>query len=506
MRKLMQKMGARTKELPRWQLTFWAVVGFVLLVSGYFVVVRQAYSGVFNGSFGLDDPRLIFIMAGLKDDPIGALTASLQFNRLRPVSDFAYWSAFNLVGFDFNAWLNLGLLVWSVTCAVFTIFIAKMSKSWILSIGLGLLLLSSRFAFYQVTNVTGLMENIASLELVVFVILLWGYFRTGGSNRYFWGSLVVLLCLVFTHERFQGLTLVLLVIALLHPVGQPLRQRAVRSMASLVPAILLTGAKLAVWSIPLFVGTGSSSGLGFSWETTRDHLIAAGLNLVGINWGPAYLVGQPFEAHPQWFQMLVGVQAATLVLVGIVVTFGFLSANREKRWSELFPQSVNSFLTPILLGLLLVALIIPVVITIRIEQRWLLTPFIVALLFVSQFPRVTDHFRATTKVVTNAAVVLFVGTGLIANATYFREMEPLFFIGHQSLATVNTMVANSAVENNTISVSEDCATPIATQYLDHLLFANNDGKRVTVTCVGLTPPPGTTFVRLADDGFIELSQ
>jgi hypothetical protein len=277
-------------------------------------------------------------------------------------------------------------------------------------------------------------------------------------------------------------------------------------MASLVPAILLTGAKLAVWSIPLFVGTGSSSGLGFSWETTRDHLIAAGLNLVGINWGPAYLVGQPFEAHPQWFQMLVGVQAATLVLVGIVVTFGFLSANREKRWSELFPQSVNSFLTPILLGLLLVALIIPVVITIRIEQRWLLTPFIVALLFVSQFPRVTDHFRATTKVVTNAAVVLFVGTGLIANATYFREMEPLFFIGHQSLATVNTMVANSAVENNTISVSEDCATPIATQYLDHLLFANNDGKRVTVTCVGLTPPPGTTFVRLADDGFIELSQ
>jgi predicted Na+-dependent transporter len=167
---------------------------------------------------------------------------------------------------------------------------------------------------------------------------------------------------------------------------------------------------------------------------------------------------------------------------------------------------VNSFLTPILLGLLLVALIIPVVITIRIEQRWLLTPFIVALLFVSQFPRVTDHFRATTKVVTNAAVVLFVGTGLIANATYFREMEPLFFIGHQSLATVNTMVANSAVENNTISVSEDCATPIATQYLDHLLFANNDGKRVTVTCVGLTPPPGTTFVRLADDGFIELSQ
>ena len=489
-----------------WVRNIRAVVGFVLLVAAYFVVVRFAYASAFNAAFGMDDPRLFVILDSIKNDPIAALTASLPFNRLRPVSDLAYWAAFATVGFNFNAWLNLGLVVWSVTCVVFTTFIAKISKSWILSIGLGLLLLSSRFAIYQVTNVTGLMENIASLELVVFVILLWGYFRTGGSNRYFWGSLVVLLCLVFTHERFQGLTLVLLAIALFHPVGQPWRQRAVRAIASLVPAILLTGAKLAVWTMPLFVGTGSTSELGFSWEATRDHLIAAGLNLVGINWGPAYLVGQPFEAHPQWFQVMVVVQAVALVLVGVVVTIGFWRTNREKRWSELFPQSVNSFLTPILLGLLLVALIIPVVITIRIEQRWLLTPFIVVLFFVSQFPRVTDHFRATTKVVTNAAVVLFVGTGLIANTLYFQEMKELFFFQHQRAATVNTMVANSAAENNTVSVSEDCATSSTTQYLDDLLFANNDGKRVTVTCVGLTPPPGTTFVRLADDGFLEISQ
>ena len=85
-------------------------------------------------------------------------------------------------------------------------------------------------------------------------------------------------------------------------------------------------------------------------------------------------------------------------------------------------------------------------------------------------------------------------------------MKELFFFQHQRAATVNTMVANSAVENNTVSVSEDCATSSTTQYLDDLLFANNDGKRVTVTCVGLTPPPGTTFVRLADDGFLEISQ
>ncbi len=491
------------QALSPWVRNVWAVARFVLLVAGYFVVVRLAYASTFNAAFGLDDPRLFVILAGIKDDPIAALTASLPFNRLRPLSDFAYWSAFRVVGFNFNAWLTLGLLVWSVTCAVFTTFIAKMSKSWILSIGLGLLLLSSRFAFYQVTNVTGLMENIAALELVVFVILLWSYFRTGGSNRYFWGSLVVLLCLVFTHERFQGLTLVLLVISLFHPAGQPVKLRIARALSSLVPGLLLTGAKLAVWTMPLFVGTGSSSELGFSWEGMWDHLIAAGLNLVGVNWGPAYLVGQPFEAHPQWLQVIVGVHAVALALVGILVTMGLGGIPRERRFGQLFPNSAKSFVTPALLVLLLIALIVPVVVTIRIEQRWLLTPFIVVLLYVAQFPRVLDRFRAPVKVMTNAAVVLFIGTGLIANALYFQEMKALFFIGHQSLASVNTMVANSAVENNTLSVSEDCAAPTTTPYLDDLLFANNGGKRITITCVGLTPPPGTTFVKMADDGFLQ---
>ncbi len=32
---------------------------------------------------------------------------------------------------------------------------------------------------------------------------------------------------------------------------------------------------------------------------------------------------------------------------------------------------------------------------------------------------------------------------------------------------------------------------------------NNGGKRITITCVGLTPPAGTTFVKMADDGFLQ---
>lgn len=496
-------MQSKLKALSPRARNIWAVVRFVLLVAGYFVVVRLAYASTFNAAFGLDDPRLFVILAGIKDDPIAALTASLPFNRLRPLSDFAYWSAFRVVGFNFNAWLTLGLLIWSVTCAVFTTFIAKISKTWIVSLGLGLVLLTSRFAYYQVTNVTGLMENIATFELVVFVILLWCYFRTGGSTRYFLASLFVLLCLVFTHERFQGLTLVLLVIALFHPASQPVKLRIARALSSFVPVLLLTGAKLAVWTMPLFVGTGSSSELGFSWGAMRDHLIAAGLNLLGINWGPAYLVGQPFEAHPQWLHVMVVFHAVALALVGILATIGFGGIPRERRFGQLFPNSAKSYVTPALLVLLLIALIVPVVVTIRIEQRWLLTPFIAVLLYVAQFPRVLDRFRAPVKVMTNATVVLFIGTGLIANTLYFREMGALFFFQHQRAATVNTIVANSAVENNTLSVSEDCAAPTTTPYLDDLLFANNGGTRITITCVGLTPSLGTTFVKMADDGFLQ---
>jgi hypothetical protein len=479
-----------------------AGVGFVVLAVVYFFVLKIAYGGVFNSDFGLDDPRLIVIMAGVKDDPSASLIASLPFNRFRPFADFAYWSAFKLAGFSFNAWLTLGLWIWSVTCTIFTVFVAKFTKSFIWGLGLGLLLLTSRFAFYQVTNATGLMENLATLSFVVFMMLLWGYFRTGGSLRYFYGLVFSLVFLVFTHERFQGLTLVLIVVAVLPLQELPLKQRVLRSVACVIPALLLTGAKVFVWHMPLFVGTGSASELGFGWGATRDHLIAAGLNLMGINWGPPYLVGEPFEAHPQWLQMLVAVEAGALALLGLFVTIAFIAAKWKKRLRNQFRDFVTSFMSPVLMGLLLLALIAPVVVTIRLEQRWLLTPLIVVLLYVSQFSRVTELFRPLVRVVAKGVIAFFFFLAMVLNLFYFQKMDGLFFIEHQRAATLNTIVASTAINKNELFVSEDCNTPDTTSYLKDLLFANRAGQRITITCVGLTPDSGITFVKLGDDGRI----
>jgi hypothetical protein len=254
--------------------------------------------------------------------------------------------------------------------------------------------------------------------------------------------------------------------------------------------------------MPLLVGTGSATELGFSWSATQEHIVASALNLLGVNWGPAYLVGEPFDGHPPWLQVLTIIQVCVLVALGLVVTSSFASERMKTRCRDQSPSFAGLFLSPIMFCLLLVSLVLPVVVTIRLEQRWLLIPFIVLLIYVSQLSKVIDRFAFPIRASAWAGLIVLLAVGLAVNFAHLPRMGAVFFIGAQKAALINLDVAKSAIENEELAVSEDCGTPTTGSYLSDLLFANFPGHSIKIVCVGLTPPPEVDYVKFSDDGLL----
>ncbi len=258
-------------------------------------------------------------------------------------------------------WLNVAVHA-ALTVSVFGLAAHLTRRSWGVALAVALLFGSARFAFYEVTQVVGLME---ALALGLVLALVWCAVRFWETDDvvWLWLAFAAAFLVVFTHERFMvlaGFT------ALLPSFSPRLSRRAKLrwAAAAFVPALVASAVKTLAFRSPFLLGTGGhvikpkvGEVLGF--------ILTGCLNVLGVNLGPSHLSIVNFPDLPRANQVLGMVFGAVLVL-GLVLGFTRAPVSRRR----------------VLLGwaLLTGPLILAASITIRQEFRWLYAPYVLTLL------------------------------------------------------------------------------------------------------------------------------
>lgn len=312
-------------------------------------------------------------------NPLQAAFAA-YVDKYRPVFALVLGATFAAFGTSTTAYMALNIAIQAVIAALVSLIGLRLSNGrYIPAIAAGTATAGSRFALYQVTQVTGLVESLALTFCLVTLYCLVRA-REGNSSVWRWGWLAVLAAFLamHTHERYVVLAPWVCGALFVNPKIRALsfpRQTAIVGAAAGTAAFNIVY-KIIVLGLPFFVGTGGRK-LGIDLDHIREQLNDALLSMGGLNSGPAYLIGTDWESlqHVR-VQLLSGIFLTSWSLVVLVGGAYRIWRDTELGSSVLIQRIYWPALLLVLLGLLLT----PPLLTIRLEQRWLFVPFIVALL------------------------------------------------------------------------------------------------------------------------------
>jgi hypothetical protein len=461
-------------QLKDWVRKSWKVK---MLTGGLISVLITSvafwmYWPVRHSAFGLDDPSLVHFY---ETTELPWLEKTILFrgaNRWRPIANIGYWAMEESFGSNFTGWwvvltLLLGLL------GVSLFFITwKLTGNGFLALCLGLLLTTSHFSQYQATQATGLMEGLGNLA----VLLTLGFALLHSSRQRvqdLWISVIGYAFALLLHERYLFLSVPLVCYILL---ARGVTRKSKQLL--FVSVCLITGSYLAIknllFSLPLAVGTGSSTSLGFTSDSAARHAVQGIWSVFGVNLGEPYLSGLTFPNQTPFQQATTLIVFITTIVLLVRGTAGFSAARPAGK-----PASADLIL--IGLGLLSgVMVLAPAIVTIRLEQRWLVASHILLLLAIAvrfSQERMFGPNRLTKACYLTMAFAL--SAGLVLNYQYRQTMGGVFFRGAQ-IAAEQTMfniepVWRAAVEQDgAIYLLTNTPDPGIESSLNVLVVANTD--------------------------------
>jgi len=334
---------------------------------------------------------------------------------------FVYW---------FFAWLELGFIrnhiAWIVPINIILnaslaagiyFFSKRLSRSRIVAFLCGILFLTSRFSYYQIGQLLGLMETMGIFFAVGMCFFLYRELHSeepGSSQEkkekpYFYLALLFYFLNCFTHERYMVLLPMLFFVLWIK------KEKNIRKWLSPVftfAAVLLLRR--------IFTGTFSPAGTGGT--TVADTITKEGvfqnfytefLYVLGINHGPEYLNGVPWHMTPLIFKMLVILSAAMLLAFLLCCVFSFRNKNfgnknagnknagnkkkpagentEKNKENEDFPAGKMSADILLFAGFM-IGCAASAAVTIRVEMRWVYVIYAFGLLLISYlFGRIRMH-------------------------------------------------------------------------------------------------------------------
>ncbi len=236
----------------------------------------------------------------------------------------------------------------------------------------GTLYLLSRFSYYQIGQMMGLLETLSLVIAIGILDLLYEYLNqdsSPGQRKFLWACFLYA-CICFVHERYMVLFPLLLLVLIF-------RKDTNRRLwaASIGAFILVQLIRFLTIGTLLPAGTGGTKVVKtFSIGTVFQYAFSQIAYVFGINAGPVMFSGEYFRDSPSWVLGLVAL--SDLMLLGLVAAFiRFLSGRPENFWKYI----QNAFLFFCFIG----ACIACSSVTIRVEMRWVYVSYTAALLFMS---------------------------------------------------------------------------------------------------------------------------
>lgn len=423
----------------------------------FYVFSFVAYANYQLNPFAEDDVRFILNAQGLGNpDELTDVFGSLISNRIRPVSDFILYLVFQVAGENATLWFGFRIAFLSITATLVYYAVRNSFRLSLVGFLAALVYLTSRFLQYQVTQVFGIMESVNIILLLLIYISLKKHSELK-TNKYLFFAGIFFVTLYFSHERFQVVVIACIVYVFMFFGNFSSR---IKWSSLFVFPVALGFLLKQLMEIPQFIGTGSASNLGFTYFSGITHSIQGLGQILGVNLGPAYLVGAPFEASPEWFQVL----SLFVLLTGLFLLFSVVVLiDRSRHRGAEFSFGVFQFF-------LFTSVFIAGMVTIRLEQRWLVAPLVVLIIFAAQ--SIKWDFKLSSIV-----SVLFLLGNVMLSSFYLPNSSQLFFNGWQAGAATTISQVESAWEYSSktsqplVIVDAENFSGLS-EYIDNVMTAN----------------------------------
>jgi hypothetical protein len=332
-------------------------------------------------------------------------------NKWRPLLLLVLRAIIGAFGTRFAAYVALNSIVEIASALTIASITLRLTRgSTLLATLAGCAFVVSRFAYYNLIQVQGIMEGLAMLLMLLAlraVVVAYQERRLGAL----WSTPWLAALAIFTDERYLAIAPFLVAAPLLHPARRSnLRAASALALANCVAPLAYAAVKLFVFRAPLASGTGSTALKPHAAEVWA-FLLSAVANMLGFNAGNGYFTGRDMGD--------VGVPAyvaGALVCVPLLLVLGryVLDVARRRAASQ-----------PLVLGLVLfIPLLLTTTVTIRQEFRWLYAPFAVVVVALAA---AGGRFGPRSV---PAALAAFALIACVGGAVYYRQFATTVFFMH----------------------------------------------------------------------------
>lgn len=343
--------------------------------------------------------------------------------RCRFVYYLAAWLEMALVGSHVSWFMPINIAVNGLV-AITVYFMAKqLSRERLAGFLCGFMYLLSRMAYYQISQVWGLMETLALWLAIGILYLLFQYLNQKRCERYLTWASVLYFLVCFVHERYMVLLPVFILVLLMK------KNRNYRAWLKPVISFLLVQAirLIAIGGLSPAGTGGTDVADTFSVVEVIGYGIRQIAYIFGINAGPEHLNGRNYKDSPLWVLILLVVADAALVIF-IAIFVHQLIRSRKSRTKHL----ANALLFMVFIG----GCIASSSVTIRLELRWVYVSFAAALLFLAYIYGALTEDKVNPgrwlKILPVTSLLLVYSAAMIPVETYYRSQYPnLYYWSNQ---------------------------------------------------------------------------
>lgn len=335
-------------------------------------------------------------------------------NKMRPVAYIFLGLVFNLArnNYEIIDEILLALNFVNALLVYWFIYVIQHKKEFIqrniMSLVGASLFIASRFAYYNISEFLGLMEGLGIAFSIGMLLSLYLYLNIGG-RKYIVGATILYLLAIYTHERYFVLFICFIVVSLL-------KKTTIKSKIMMaLPAIVLV---LSFWVIRIVLfgnraidGTGGKSiSDTFDIKTAIKFCFSHVGYILGFNCGPPDLNGINAAQVSAIINILL-VFNLLCVLSIVILYVRLLISNKQFR---------NEHLKNIILFIVFIALcIISSSTTIRVEMRWIYTPYAAFIILLSYMVNgVLEYCPLNPKALAVFAVYFI---SVLITEQYYRE-------------------------------------------------------------------------------------
>ncbi len=429
--------------LDQIKISFQSVLKIILCI---FSVIW--FAPLRNGAIAADDIGVVAYYSNNTIDFFQKVFLNIGANRYRPIFYALQYFEYELFGKIYQLWFYFNVLVNILIVIALYNLLLKITKNRWMPFAFCLIYITSRFSYYNITQLNGILESACLLIL----ILITNYcidFWEKKYIKYLVFAILLYALIIFTHERYFVL-IGFLVATIFLSDFITLKQKILYSALSTAPLLLNIILKAVVFKIPFFIGTGSAWELGFNFNTAVTHYYLSVLNIIGINIGPVYLYGLTFLDPGMAVQYKIASLIVTVIPLIIISIFIFTHIIFNKDKNSKRDEIIRLFLAVLLVCLIILSFSV----TIRVEQRWIYAPFIVYItcigycackiiapnsvmikknddkFHISHYSGSKRHSTDTVKkIIVLVSIVLLVCSSIKMDLEYKKYINSIFFMG-----------------------------------------------------------------------------